>query len=169
MDWITFTKQQVDDDALPSVCMVCGETATERVDKTFSHTPDWVGFLYLFGIVPGLIAEQFYTKKMRVACPLCSDHHDHWRKLIITASLGWLASLPLAGIGFLVGMMVSPNSGLAPFIGLGVGAVVGLIPWLWIVIRLAFTRVKATYISTDEITLQRVADGFVKACGYLPA
>jgi len=168
MDWITFTKQQVDDDALPSVCMVCGVEATDRVNKTFSHSPEWVEHLYWVGGVPGVIAESFFTTKMRVACPLCPDHLNHWRKLVLVASTGWLVSLPPAGIGYLVGTWFFSGSATAPYVGLGTGAAIGLIPWLAVVIRLATTRVKATNITADEITFQRVADVFVRAAKREP-
>lgn len=66
MDWITFSKQQVEDDALPPVCMACGAPASRRISKTFHWMPDWVGFLFLAGILPGVIADYFLGKEMRV-------------------------------------------------------------------------------------------------------
>ena len=150
MDWITFTKQQVENDALPSVCMVCGEEATRRVNKTFSYTPEWVGFLYLLGFLPGLVAAQFTTQEMRVSCPLCTDHQNHWRKLTLVASMGWFVSLPLASIGFLIGMAIRSDSITVQLIGLGIGAAVGLIPWLGVVIYLVTTRVKVLSLQVKD-------------------
>ncbi len=69
----------------------------------------------------------------------------------------------LAGIGFLIGPAMGSDSITAQLIGLGIGAAIGLIPWIGVVIYLATTRVKVTNITADEITFQRVADAFVKA------
>ena len=163
MDWVTLTRQQVDGDALPSVCMVCGSAASVRLSKTFTYHPDWVSYLYLAGVVPGLIAESLCSTEMRVSCPLCAEHQNHWLKLTLTASMGWLVSLPLSGIGFLAGRALADGSTVAPFVGFGLGATMGLISWLGLVIHLATTRVKVTEIAADTITLQRVADAFARA------
>lgn len=163
MDWITLTKQQVEEDTLPPVCMVCGGPATCRVNKTFEYTPEWVAYLYFAGILPGVIAQYFLEKEMRVACPFCRGHQNHWRKLIWIASIGWLLALLLAGLGYGAGSLIGSTSDRALYIGAGVGSSLGLITWLVVVSYLASTRIKATKITNDEITLQRLADGFVRA------
>lgn len=163
MDWITLSKRQVENDALPDVCMVCGQPATCRINKSFSHTPEWVEFLYLAGIFPGLIAAHFLTEEMRVSCPFCSRHRNHWRNLYWLGGVGWLVGgLPLAGIGYLIGIAIG-SGGNAPYIGLGVGAAVGLIVWLAALIYVKHTRIDAKKVTSSEITLQGVHDCFVKA------
>jgi hypothetical protein len=163
MDWITPTKQQVENDASPRLCMVCGAPATCCVNKSFSHTPDWVEWLYFAGFFPGLIAEHFFTKELRIACPFCSKHRNHWRSLYWLAGIGWLASvLVFGGLGWVVGIAVGSTTQSAP-IGAGVGAGVGLIVWLAGLIYLDSTRIGAKKVTDDEITLQGVHDSFAKA------
>src|SRR5262249_47488844 len=148
---------------LPPVCMVCGQSATYHVNQLFSHTPEWVEWLYLAGIFPGLIAAHFFTKEMRVSCPFCGSHRNHWRALYWLGGVGWLAcGLPLAGIGCLVGIAIG-SGGAALSIGLGVGAGVGLIAWLVALIYVYNTRIGAKTVTSSEITLQGVHDAFAKA------
>src|SRR5262249_38909040 len=162
-DWVTITKQQVENDTLPPVCMVCGQAATCRANQSFSHTPEWVEWLYLAGIIPGLIAAHFLTKEMRVSCPFCSRHRNHWRALYWLGGVGWLVcGLPLAGIGYLVGIAVG-SGGAAPYIGLGVGTGVRLVAWLVALIYVYNTRIGATKVTSAEITLQGVHDAFARA------
>jgi len=76
MDWVTLTRQQVDNDALPRVCMACGKPATCSVNETFEYSPEWVEWLYFAGYFPGLIADNFFGKEMRVSCPFCHEHQN---------------------------------------------------------------------------------------------
>jgi hypothetical protein len=55
------------------------------------------------------------------------------------------------------------SSGGAALIGLAVGSCLSLIAYLGVVIYLASTRIHATKVTDNDITLQRVADGFVRA------
>jgi hypothetical protein len=165
MDWVTFTREQVDANSLPNVCIVCGARATECVNKTFSHTPDWVQYLYFAGIFPGMIAEHFCAKEMRVSCPVCPKHRTHWSKLVWFASAGWLLALPLALLGLALGAVIFPVAEARTVEVVAAGAILGLIIWLTIVIRLAGTRVKVSNISSTggEITFERVSDAFAAA------
>jgi hypothetical protein len=164
MDWVTVTRQQIEHDALPPVCMECGQPATCRVSETFSHTPEWVGWLYWAGFIPGLIAHHFLTQEMRVACPFCERHRNHWRRMYWLAGLGWLVGPLLgAGLGFGIGAAFWFLGEAGPFIALGVGAGLGLIVWLVLLIRIATSRIDASKITVDEITFQGVHDTFAKA------
>lgn len=165
MDWATFTREQVDANSLPNVCIVCGERATECVNKTFSHTPDWVQPLYFAGFFPGMIAEHFCSKEMRVSCPVCPKHRTHWSKLVWVASAGWLLALPLALLGLALGAVIFPVADPHTVEVVAAGAITGLTIWLTIVIRLAVTRVKVSKISIteDEITFERVSEAFATA------
>lgn len=164
MDWATLTRQQIEHDALPPVCMLCGQPAGFRVDKSFSHTPAWVGWLYWAGFFPGLIAEHFFTKEMRVSCPFCARHRNHWRRLYWVAGLGWLIG-PLvgAGPGFAAGLTLGSLAEAAPYIALAIGAGIGFLVWLAALIYLASTRIDASKVTDNEITLQGVHDSFAKA------
>ena len=164
MDWVTLTKEQVERDALPPVCMKCGEPATCRVNTSFSHTPEWVGWLYFAFILPGMIGEQFFGKEMRVSCPFCQKHRNHWSVLNWTAGVGWLVGgLLFAGAGFGIGSIFTASLKDAPYIGIAVGAGIGILSWIGVLIYLATTRIDATKVTKDSITLNRVADGFSRA------
>ena len=164
MDWGTLTRQQVEHDALPRVCMVCGGPATCTVSRDFDHTPDWVGWLFLAGFFPGVIAAHFYTKKMRVPCAFCANHRGHWRTVGWVGGLGWLLGPVLfGGLGYLIVALITSWTSVAAWIVLGVAAGVGLVTWLSILIYLCNTRVHATKVTDDDITLQGVCDAFAKA------
>jgi hypothetical protein len=164
MDWVTLKKEQVERDALPPVCMKCGAPATCRVNATFRHTPEWVGWLYFAVIIPGLVAEQFFSREMRVSCPFCHKHRNHWSVLNWTAGLGWLVGgLLFAGAGFGIGCLFTSSLKDAPYIGLAIGAAVGILAWIGVLIYLATTRIDSKSITSDSITLHRVADGFSRA------
>jgi hypothetical protein len=164
MDWVTLTRQQTENGALPQVCMACGNRATCWVNKSFSYTPDWIVWLYLAGIVPGIVAEHFFTKQMRVACPCCHAHRRHWLVLYWTAGVGWLlAGLLFAGAGYLLATALAAGSSIGAYIGLGVGAGLGIVLWIGVLIYLCNTRITATKVTEQEITLQRVADTFARA------
>lgn len=165
MDWVTLTRDQVDNDALPRVCMVCGQPATECVNKTFSHTPPWVEYLYFAGVFPGMIAEHFFAKEMRVSCPVCSRHRRHWSAFVLTAGLGWLLAVPFSLIGYALGATIFPAGDARTIFGVVfAGAVLGLIIWITFVVRLALTRVKVANITSagDAITFERVSDAFAR-------
>ena len=74
MDWITLTRQEVEDDALPPVCVHCGEPATARHNKTFDWHPPWVRWLFYLGYLPGAIASSILARQMRVSLPVCARH-----------------------------------------------------------------------------------------------
>jgi hypothetical protein len=69
MDWVTISKQQVESDALPQVCMACGGPASCRINRTFSFTPEWAEYLYFLFLVPGVIAE--YLLKKGLSSRIC--------------------------------------------------------------------------------------------------
>jgi len=164
MDWVTLTKEQVERDELPPVCMKCGAPASCRVNTTFSHTPEWVGWLYFPFLIPGIIAEQFFSRQMRVSCPFCHKHRNHWAMLNWTGGIGWLVGgLLFAGAGLGIGSIFTEFLKDAPYIGIAVGAALGIVAWIGVLIYLATTRIDSKNITSESITLHRVADGFTRA------
>jgi hypothetical protein len=161
-DWVTLTREQAEDDDLPDVCIVCGAPTRERLSKNFEYTPDWAGILCLFGLFPGLIAIALTQKSMRMACPVCPSDRGHWSRLVWVSSTGWVFTVPLAGIGYLIAELLGGRNE-ALLAGALVGAGIGLVLWLVPVIYLSSTRVSAKSISDGRITLQRVSPAFAKA------
>jgi hypothetical protein len=167
-DWVTLTREQVESDALPDVCMVCGQPARERTNKTFDYSPDWAAWLLMAGFIPGVLALMLTSKSMRVACPLCPQHRGHWSRLTWLAAAGWLLILLLGAVGYLVSFAVSVphrDGSNVHIAGLVIGAVVGVVLWLVPVVYLATTRVSVKRISDEAITLENVAPLFAKAAG----
>lgn len=81
MDWITLTHEEVNNDALPELCVHCGRPAAHRRNETFAWAPTWVGLLYYLGYVPGAVASSYFGRDMRVSLPVCQEHHEgtkHW-------------------------------------------------------------------------------------------
>ena len=73
--------------------------------------------------------------------------------------------MPFALIGLALGAAIFPIADPRTVGVVAVSAIIGLIIWLAIVIRLAVTRVKVSNISItgDEITFERVSDAFASS------
>lgn len=163
MDWITFTKAEVEADALPNLCLECGAPAACRVSKTFQYEPPWAGWLLLAGIIPGIVAAELCKKQMRVSCPLCENHGRVWRTYPFSLRLGWLLLPVAAGIGF--ALALSAQDPDAKFLGPFIGGLIGAAVWgIWVAVAFATRmRVKVKRITSEEISFEGVADAFVKA------
>jgi len=162
-DWVTLTRNQAESGRLPDVCMVCGKPTRDRVGKTFEYTPDWTALLLLVGIIPGLIAMMILSKKMRVACPVCADHRNHWTRLVWVASTGLLLPILCGLIGYLVALTLNINDEDSQWAGGVIGALVGFVVYLIPVIYMSCTRVKVELITDHEIRLRRVSSRFANA------
>jgi hypothetical protein len=88
MDWITLTRKEVEEDALPEVCMVCGSPADRRRNETFAWHPTWVSWLYWLGYLPGVIWR---------------DDHSQWMMAL---------AIPLAVLGLLIWLGMAIAAGL---------------------------------------------------------
>ena len=164
MDWVTLSRRQVEEDTLPRVCIVCGDAATDRIHKTFTYTPNWVGFLYLCGIFPGAIAEKRFGKEMRVACPVCAKHTRHWKNVYIAAAAGWLPGALLAAVGFLAGMLLDPgNDSDGQIIGLVAGIGVGVLIWAGVFFYFESKLIIVKKITNEDITFEKVSHAFARA------
>jgi hypothetical protein len=170
MDWVTLTRDDVENDRLPRLCVHCGRPATDVSNTTFEWCPDWVGLTYLLGIFPGVILQGILGKKMRVSLPVCEGHRGLKATIVLVAALGWLV-IPgvLGGLGTgvaaLIGSLVRAGwpewTDLAWgfFPGLGVGFLVWLV-WL---IRLASLQIQVVEITDEGIQLRGLAHDFVMA------
>jgi hypothetical protein len=171
MDWIRFSKREIEADALPQVCMDCGEPASCRVSKTFEYVPDWAALLLLAGILPGIIALIVLQRQMRVSCPLCEKHATLWRTKPLSLRVGWLiipAAMLVCGalVHFAWMMFGSATNAWTPFLlGLLSGGLASASGWgIWVGVDYAGRgRVKATKITPEEIFFQGLSEGFVKA------
>src|SRR5262249_9663675 len=69
MATVRLERDEVDNDSLPDVCMVCGAEATLRKRKSFSWHPPWVILLILISLWPYIIVALILTKRMTVRAP----------------------------------------------------------------------------------------------------
>jgi hypothetical protein len=85
---VTLSRYECTGDLLPPVCTVCGEPATEKIERKFSWHPQWSELL----IVGALI----FTKRISVRLPICARHASFWRRRNQVALIGLLVVLVLA-------------------------------------------------------------------------
>jgi tRNA A-37 threonylcarbamoyl transferase component Bud32 len=173
-DWVTLTREQVDNDLLPDCCIVCGQHTVERVNKDFWYQSDWAQVLmmvgFFCGVLPALIIGPLTTHTIRVACPTCPTHRDASRRLVWIASTGWLAAPVLALIGFglaypLVGIEV-PAVLVAPSLGVVVGLVAYLVPVirLW---RQTVQTVGVEWMTNDYVRFRGVSAAFARKAAQM--
>lgn len=154
---------EINDEALPFVCLKCGRPAKLWMTKRFDWQSSGRGGLNLLGFIlfgalyagAGAAGHKTYTVKV----PLCKAHKNHWRwRAVFIWGVG-LTVLASFFIG-LAGMESNRNrpGGLwGYFFGAGF---LGLLLWLPMTFVLILTSIRPTYISDDSITLKGVAKGF---------
>lgn len=150
-------------DELPDVCMRCGAPADTHRTRTFSWHPQWVHLLLLGGVLPFLIVALILTKRMRVEVPFCAAHKNHW---LVRNAVVWTVFVGLIGLGVGAAVLMDQNGpgGNDPVGGYLCGAtVVGLFVWLVTAAILQGTSIRPLEVTTDDVTLTRVARGFVDA------
>lgn len=169
-DIVTVSPKDVAGGLLPDVCLVCGQHSTDRVQKSiqyqskFAQACMFAGFV--LGGIPGVIIAIATVRDIPVACPVCPTHRNHWRRLTLLASIGWLIPVLLGGTGFLLGYFATAHS-LQPSAlaiwGLVTGVVLGAATYLIPVIYMATTNAKCEQTSDNEITFSRVSPAFARA------
>jgi len=146
----------LDDEAVPDVCMKCGAPSTVRPMKTFSWMPYWARFMpYWIGLA--------FMKRRRVPVPLCDQHKNHWtiRYLIGFGGLALVVLMFIAG-----GVLLANDDGGPGGVFGGVvlaAAVVVFLAWLITLIVLAVTQINVFEITDETITLRNVNPEFVRA------
>ena len=169
-DVATLTIEDVRKDRLPDLCVVCGKQASDRVRRKLQYqSKNAQGLMmlgFILGGIPGVIIAILTQKETPIACPVCPEHRNHWNRLILFASIGWLIPFLTGGTSFLLGFLAT-NSSVQPsnlaITGLVFGIVFGLLVYLVPVIYLACTQVKCEQTSDDQITFSRVASPFARS------
>ncbi|QDU43270.1 Serine/threonine-protein kinase PknB [Symmachiella dynata] len=153
-DWVTLTRQQVETELLPDVCMVCGEPAFDRVNVTFTDCG---------------MSKPFYdnwfmsTARMRIPCSVCPKHRSHWRRLLKTAIGGLIAGVLFC---FIIAICLADAYWNDPDVVIGGTLSVSILSavlWITAIVYVACTRVSAESITDEHIKLQRVSPEFVAA------
>ena len=152
--------------------MVCGEHTTARVKTTIQYQSKRAQAAMMLGFflggIPGVAIAILTSHETPVACPVCARHRNHWSRLTIFASIGWMIPILLAGLGFLIGYLASNSTsvdrpGTAAFVGMMTGLVSGAAIYLVPVIYLCCTVVKCEQTSDDHISFNRVSSAFARA------
>jgi len=149
---VTLSRYECTGDLLPPVCTVCGEPATEKIERKFSWHPQWSELL----IVGALI----FTKRMSVRLPLCAHHASLWRRRNQVALIGMLVVMVLAAAAIAYVQLV-PESNLSGW--LCVGTMLFLCAWV-MGCQIAQSRdARATKITDRSLKLTNVHARFVAA------
>lgn len=162
MATLQLTKREAESEALPNVCMLCGEMADRRVANEFCWYPSWVYLLIVVGIIPFFIISSILGQSMTVKAPMCRKHRWHWtmRDAVVYGGL-------LVVLGTIFGPVVWPSD---PFKPRGVAyyeysflAILAVIP-LFLVASLAARRtgIRPLEITDRSICLTGVAPSFVE-------
>lgn len=90
---VTLMVEDVENDRLPNVCMVCGKDTRRRLSRDFSYTSEAAGVLIVILMIVffpvGILCAVCLTKKVRAILPVCQKDRAHWSKVGWFAGLGW--------------------------------------------------------------------------------
>ena len=94
--------------ALPSYCVKCGQAVSgEPFQKTFFWHNPWLFLLVLVNLLVYAIVAMIIRKRFDLAVPLCPEHRQRRRTLIIAA---WVLGLGFIPGGILVGSLISDTN-----------------------------------------------------------
>jgi len=157
VDWLTLTRDEVENDALVPVCVHCGRPATGRHNQTFEWHPHWAVLLLFAGLVPGVVAMLLTRQQMRVSLPVCARHGPMPPGRIFAWSGGWLAGPALGTLALMFDFSI-----WIFLIGLGIG----LAGWLIVMVLTrtpGYRSFEVKSIGADGLSLVGLDDTFVKA------
>ena len=165
MATVRLERDEVDNDSLPDVCMVCGAEATLRKRKSFSWHPPWVILLILISLWPYIIVALILTKRMTVRAPLCEQHKNHWAWRTAFILGGFLVFLLLGVVSVMVLSNQANQGGADEAIGglLCFGTVISGLVWLIAAAIIHSLGIRPTEITDRTITLVHVSPAFVEA------
>lgn len=154
---VRLTREQCENDRLPSICARCGEPTTGRVARTFTWHPPWVGVFLLLLVVPGLLLMLALRKSMRVRVPLCDRHGRHWSSPAVFAGV----SLPLCALVVIGGLYADLDSDI---MRLGAFAFLGclMVSGVW-----QSRLIRPERITSAEMLLANVCMPFAEAAKAL--
>jgi predicted Ser/Thr protein kinase len=175
-DSVVITRGQLEQGLLPDLCMICGDPTTNRETRAIDYQPKWAEAAslggYMLGGIPGVIVHMMTSHTLHVPCPICEQHHGHWHRRNLYASLAWMQIPLFGGIGFAIGSVAMDVSGGGVSGGTEQGimlaiafAVFGLIAYLVPLITMSCNLVKVEQISDgtksgSQISLNRVCTTF---------
>jgi hypothetical protein len=155
----TFYLADLDEHALPPVCVRCGAAATQVKEEKLTYVPLWgqlAILCVLFQILPIVV---YSTWTVWIGLPYCRKHARSWplaSKIAVgVAFLGLVVLL----VGLYLSLFMKVEGGESVFgVGLAVICVTGLIAFL-----AGDPGARATEITAETVTLDRVSQEFVDA------
>jgi hypothetical protein len=154
-------KSDIQDGRLPPVCVVCGADTEHTKTVNLSWNPSWVGRLWLFGLLPGILGALLTPRKCTVPLPVCARHKGHWTVWQVVI---WSGIALAIGIGCLGAYIESAHDKTLGDNILMSG--VGLLAFMALATVFISDRgVRADQITDQTITLKGVSDKFVQAMG----
>jgi len=164
MPSIKIWKDELEDDALPRLCMKCGAPATHFVKKSFRWYPPWINILILAGLLIWAILASILAKTASIRAPFCDEHEGHWR---IRSRICWiplLGTLLVLIIGITISVIAEGNRNLMDLGGI-VAAVGGgsFVLWLLVSAFVQQTGIRPTEITDDSATFKQVNEDFIAA------
>lgn len=161
---IRITRYEVQNNLLPSVCVVTGEPTTDVKRHTFRWTPPWVGILILGGVLPYVIVAMILRKDITFDVPIASRKKGHWLWRQLFGIFGVLGCIGLVVVGIALAngpgqQRQGPNIGLITAGAAGVGLLVVLV----VAVILQYTSVRPKEITDEDITLTGVHENFIVA------
>lgn len=175
MPSVTLREREIENEALPEVCMRCGAEADELCEHTFYWQPASAqasqlvaAMLYLAGFV--VIRLGGGLKEMTVSVPLCARHKKHFLWPSIIQYGGLLVFVLLCAL-YVLAVANGPDSfdemrGIrrdgAKILSMIAGSICFAWPLLWLaaLVIVGQRGIRATEITDRSITLTNVAEGF---------
>jgi hypothetical protein len=159
MAQVTFDLADLNEHALPPVCVRCGADATQVKEEKLTYVPLWgklAIFCFLFHILPIVV---YTTWTVSIDLPYCRKHARSWtlasKIALVAVSLG----LVVVGIGIYLSVYLKVEGAVSVFVGglaiLGVTCV--------IVLFSGDTGARAAKITKETVTLDGVSPEFVDA------
>jgi hypothetical protein len=156
-------RYELEKQALPQVCMKCGQPAEVWKKKQFSWHSPWIALLLLVGLLPYVIVALILTKRMRVTGPFCANHRNHWfwRPFIVGGAFFVLVGVVIFLFWLAEQVERARHDSMQALAGFSI--LFGILSWLILVIIVQYTSIRAVQITDRSITLVGLAPGFVDA------
>jgi hypothetical protein len=149
-----------DEQAIPNLCIRCGQPTTYRKTKEFVWYPHWIAVLLRVGVLPWLIVALLRTKRRTLDVPLCERHRHHFLRPPLIIVSGFLLVFVLLITLVVMASQFSPDYDVTGLVC--IGALVGLLVWVFMALLSQSQTVRPKEITDDEIVLVGVAPEFVE-------
>ncbi|HEV2021904.1 MAG TPA: zinc-ribbon domain-containing protein [Terriglobales bacterium] len=140
---------------LPPYCVKCGQPVTgEPLKKIFFWHNPWLFLIALLSPIIYIIVAMIVRKRADVAIPMCDEHRQRRKNLIIAA---WVLGLGCIPGGILVGSLIHDSDA-----GAGLGFLVGLLMLIGSIVTSTLARpMRPREIAEFSATFSGVGEQFL--------